>query len=83
VVREIGGMDAIQIRPMCYVSLTIDHRVVDGPPDQWLAQRFVEILENWPIEAPDAQPAPSRRSACCHGQRPSISTSIEKLRRFG
>ncbi|MFN2473353.1 MAG: dihydrolipoamide acetyltransferase family protein, partial [Sphingomicrobium sp.] len=30
VVREIDGADAIQVRPMAYVSLTIDHRVLDG-----------------------------------------------------
>jgi 2-oxoglutarate dehydrogenase E2 component (dihydrolipoamide succinyltransferase) len=48
VVREIGGQDAIQIRPMAYVSLTIDHRVVDGhQTNAWLT-RFVEILEGWP-----------------------------------
>jgi 2-oxoglutarate dehydrogenase E2 component (dihydrolipoamide succinyltransferase) len=47
VVREIGGADAIQIRPMAYVSLTIDHRVVDGhQTNAWLT-RFVEILEGW------------------------------------
>ena len=28
VVREVDGVDTIQIRPMAYVSLTIDHRVV-------------------------------------------------------
>jgi 2-oxoglutarate dehydrogenase E2 component (dihydrolipoamide succinyltransferase) len=50
VVREIGGQDAIQIRPMAYVSLTIDHRVVDGhQTNAWLS-RFVEILESWPAE---------------------------------
>jgi 2-oxoglutarate dehydrogenase E2 component (dihydrolipoamide succinyltransferase) len=48
VVREMGGVDAIQIRPMAYVSLTIDHRVVDGhQTNAWLS-RFVEILESWP-----------------------------------
>jgi 2-oxoglutarate dehydrogenase E2 component (dihydrolipoamide succinyltransferase) len=48
VVREIGGADAIQIRPMAYVSVTIDHRVVDGhQTNAWLS-RFVEILESWP-----------------------------------
>lgn len=47
VVREVGGVDAIQIRPMAYVSLTIDHRVVDGhQTNAWLA-RFVEVLESW------------------------------------
>jgi len=48
VVREIGGEDAILVRPMSYVTLTIDHRVVDGhQTNAWLT-RFVEILEAWP-----------------------------------
>jgi len=48
VVREIDGQDAILIRPMAYVTLTIDHRVVDGhQTNAWLT-RFVEVLENWP-----------------------------------
>ena len=48
VVREIGGQEAILVRPMAYVTLTIDHRVVDGhQTNAWLT-RFVEILENWP-----------------------------------
>nr|WP_272873216.1 2-oxo acid dehydrogenase subunit E2 [Sphingomonas arenae] len=48
VVRTIDGHDAILIRPMAYVTLTIDHRVVDGhQTNRWLS-RFVEIVENWP-----------------------------------
>jgi 2-oxoglutarate dehydrogenase E2 component (dihydrolipoamide succinyltransferase) len=48
VVREVAGQDAILVRPMAYVTLTIDHRVVDGhQTNAWLT-RFVEILENWP-----------------------------------
>jgi 2-oxoglutarate dehydrogenase E2 component (dihydrolipoamide succinyltransferase) len=48
VVREADGEDAIVILPMAYVTLTIDHRVVDGhQTNAWLT-RFVEILENWP-----------------------------------
>ena len=48
VVREIDGEDAIVIRPMAYVTLTIDHRVVDGhQTNAWLS-RFVEIIEGWP-----------------------------------
>ncbi len=48
VVREVGGKDAILIRPMAYVTLTIDHRVVDGhQTNAWLS-RFVAILESWP-----------------------------------
>ena len=48
VVRTVGGQDAILIRPMAYVTLTIDHRVVDGhQTNAWLS-RFVEIIESWP-----------------------------------
>jgi 2-oxoglutarate dehydrogenase E2 component (dihydrolipoamide succinyltransferase) len=50
VVREVDEVDTIQIRPMAYVSLTIDHRVVDGhQTNAWLS-RFVETLETWPAE---------------------------------
>lgn len=48
VVREVDGADTIQIRPMAYVSLTIDHRAVDGhQTNAWLS-RFVQMLETWP-----------------------------------
>ncbi len=48
IVREVAGQDAILVRPMAYVTLTIDHRVVDGhQTNAWLS-RFVEILETWP-----------------------------------
>jgi 2-oxoglutarate dehydrogenase E2 component (dihydrolipoamide succinyltransferase) len=48
VVRTVDGTDAIAIRPMAYVTLTIDHRVVDGhQTNAWLS-RFVEIIEGWP-----------------------------------
>ena len=48
VVREIAGQDAILVRPMAYVTLTIDHRVVDGhQTNAWLS-RFVDLIENWP-----------------------------------
>jgi 2-oxoglutarate dehydrogenase E2 component (dihydrolipoamide succinyltransferase) len=48
VVRTVHGRDAMLIHLMAYVTLTIDHRVVDGhQTNAWLT-RFVEILENWP-----------------------------------
>jgi len=54
VVREVNGQDAILVRPMAYVTLTIDHRVVDGhQTNAWLT-RFVEILETWDV--PGKQP---------------------------
>ncbi|HTQ12672.1 MAG TPA: 2-oxo acid dehydrogenase subunit E2 [Rhizomicrobium sp.] len=50
VVREGGDGDRIEIRPMCYVTLTIDHRVIDAhQTNAWLT-RFVETLESWPVE---------------------------------
>lgn len=50
VVREVGGSDAMVIKPMAYVSLTIDHRVLDGhQTNAWLT-RFVDVLETWPLE---------------------------------
>ena len=48
VVRDLDGEDTILIRPMAYVTLTIDHRVVDGhQTNAWLS-RFVELIEGWP-----------------------------------
>ncbi len=42
-----NGHDVLSIRPRCYVTLTIDHRVVDGQR----ANRFLSVLtrrlENW------------------------------------
>jgi 2-oxoglutarate dehydrogenase E2 component (dihydrolipoamide succinyltransferase) len=50
VVREVDGQEAILVRPMAYVSLTIDHRVLDGhQTNAWLT-RFVDVLESWPRE---------------------------------
>lgn len=50
VVRDVSGADAMVIKPMAYVSLTIDHRVLDGhQTNAWLT-RFVEVLETWPLE---------------------------------
>jgi 2-oxoisovalerate dehydrogenase E2 component (dihydrolipoyl transacylase) len=45
VVISQAGVDAIAIRPMCYLSLTIDHRLLDGATaDQFLTaiKRFLE-----------------------------------------
>jgi 2-oxoglutarate dehydrogenase E2 component (dihydrolipoamide succinyltransferase) len=30
VVQEIAGSESLSVRPMCYLSLTIDHRALDG-----------------------------------------------------
>ena len=45
--RAVVRNDAIEIRPMAYVTLTIDHRAIDAhQTNAWLT-RFVETLESW------------------------------------
>jgi 2-oxoisovalerate dehydrogenase E2 component (dihydrolipoyl transacylase) len=41
VVISHAGVDAIAIRPMCYLSLTIDHRLLDGA----IADRFLTVIK--------------------------------------
>lgn len=48
VVVTEGGADRIVIRPRCYVTLTIDHRVMDGHQANRFLQTFVERLTHWP-----------------------------------
>ncbi|NCP11129.1 MAG: dihydrolipoamide succinyltransferase [Sphingomonadales bacterium] len=50
VVRTIGGQDAMLIHPMAYVSLTIDHRVLDGAQTNAWLTRFVETIEGWSVD---------------------------------
>ena len=46
-ILEIDGEDVISVRPMCYVSLTIDHRVLDGFQTNAFLTELVSTLENW------------------------------------
>jgi 2-oxoisovalerate dehydrogenase E2 component (dihydrolipoyl transacylase) len=43
VVINQAGVDAIAIRPMCYLSLTIDHRLLDGAT----ADRFLTAIKGF------------------------------------
>jgi 2-oxoglutarate dehydrogenase E2 component (dihydrolipoamide succinyltransferase) len=47
VVVDANGTDAIVVRPRCYVTLTLDHRVMDGHRANRFLQVLVERLENW------------------------------------
>ena len=47
IVKTVEGQDAMVIRPMAYVSLTIDHRVLDGHQTNTWLSAFVATLENW------------------------------------
>jgi 2-oxoisovalerate dehydrogenase E2 component (dihydrolipoyl transacylase) len=47
VVVTVEGTDSIAIKPMCYLSFTFDHRIMDGAlADRFLA-KVVEVLESW------------------------------------
>ncbi|MBI3959891.1 MAG: 2-oxo acid dehydrogenase subunit E2 [Chloroflexi bacterium] len=39
--------DAIVIRPMCYLSFSFDHRILNGAEADRFVGRVVELLENW------------------------------------
>jgi pyruvate dehydrogenase E2 component (dihydrolipoamide acetyltransferase) len=45
--RPVVVDDAIAIRSMCYVTLSYDHRVVDGAVAHQFLQKVKETLENW------------------------------------
>lgn len=47
VVEGADGMDSIAIRPMAYVSLTFDHRILDGAIADYFLGKVVESLRNW------------------------------------
>ena len=39
--------DAIAVRPMVYLTLTFDHRVLDGASADWFMAEVVKLLEGW------------------------------------
>ncbi len=47
VVVERDGRETTEVRPMCYVTLTIDHRVLDGFQANAFLTRWVEEVEHW------------------------------------
>lgn len=42
-----GTGDSIAIRPMAYLSLTFDHRILDGAIADYFLGKVVEYLEHW------------------------------------
>ena len=47
VVTDENGSDMIAIRPMVYVTLTIDHRVLDGAVADYFLGEVVKELRKW------------------------------------
>ena len=50
VVVEEGDEQRIVVRPRCYVTLTLDHRVMDGHQANRFMQTFVDTLAGWPAQ---------------------------------
>jgi pyruvate/2-oxoglutarate dehydrogenase complex dihydrolipoamide acyltransferase (E2) component len=42
--------DAIAIRSICYLSLTFDHRLIDGALADQFTGKVKAVLENWSEE---------------------------------
>jgi 2-oxoglutarate dehydrogenase E2 component (dihydrolipoamide succinyltransferase) len=47
VVEEIDGADAIRVKPMCYLTLTLDHRALDAFQANAFLTKVIETLEGW------------------------------------
>jgi 2-oxoglutarate dehydrogenase E2 component (dihydrolipoamide succinyltransferase) len=47
VVEEVAGVDTMVIKPMCYVSLSIDHRALDAHQTNMFLAEFVQSIEQW------------------------------------
>jgi len=45
--RVVVIEDAIAIRPMAYLTLTFDHRILDGAIADYFLGKVVEYLQNW------------------------------------
>lgn len=46
-VVEENGEDTARIKPMAYVTLSIDHRALDAFQTNAFLSKFVEVIENW------------------------------------
>ena len=50
VVVQEDGRESIAVRPRCYVTLTLDHRVMDGHQANRFLQTFVQKLTGWSVQ---------------------------------
>jgi 2-oxoglutarate dehydrogenase E2 component (dihydrolipoamide succinyltransferase) len=47
VLEDKSGYDTIAIRPLVYLTLTFDHRILDGATADTFLSKVVETLEKW------------------------------------
>jgi 2-oxoglutarate dehydrogenase E2 component (dihydrolipoamide succinyltransferase) len=48
IVRQLDGEDVLRVRPMAYVTLTIDHRALDAFQANAFLTHVAATLEHWP-----------------------------------
>jgi 2-oxoglutarate dehydrogenase E2 component (dihydrolipoamide succinyltransferase) len=48
VVDVVDGQDAIRVKPMCYITLTLDHRALDAFQANAFLTKVVDTLQGWP-----------------------------------
>ncbi|HZF26198.1 MAG TPA: 2-oxo acid dehydrogenase subunit E2 [Steroidobacteraceae bacterium] len=48
IVLQLDGADAVVVRPMCYLTLTIDHRALDAFQANAFLSTVVNTLQTWP-----------------------------------
>jgi 2-oxoglutarate dehydrogenase E2 component (dihydrolipoamide succinyltransferase) len=49
-VLDVDGVEAIGVRSMCYLTLTIDHRALDAFQANAFLKSVVDTLEQWPVD---------------------------------
>ncbi len=49
-VVSVEGVEQMRIRSKCFVSLTIDHRAIDGFQANGFLSAWVRCLESWPLD---------------------------------
>ena len=47
-VQQVDGVDSISVRPMCHLTLSIDHRALDGFQANAFLSAVVSTLHTWP-----------------------------------
>jgi pyruvate/2-oxoglutarate dehydrogenase complex dihydrolipoamide acyltransferase (E2) component len=47
VITDSQNGDTLAIRPMAYIGLTFDHRILDGAVSDYFLAKVVESLQGW------------------------------------
>lgn len=50
IAEQVDAEDVFRVRSMCYLTLTIDHRALDGYQANTFLAHVVKTLESWPLD---------------------------------